>query len=441
VPIQRASFVERARSWAAGRSQSDFDPAPRHPESPVASRSAERPSASQTFERRVPERQIPQTGSRTPDLPGFRPPTLQREEETSRPGVQAHQPTLSGDATPTLQRPSEGSVPGPNIQEPPAAAATPEALPTPAPRDYSEIRRLVGQDPAPTTLRSEPESPRPSIQMSSAPAPAPPASFETVAGPSPAAPARATALPENRTIEFRQTGFPGPQVQTLGTPPAQFLPPTAQLPLVGEHLPAGLGGRPGSFPAPAGDQISTAPIQRSRTPAMGSAGPLPPAAANRTQNASPEPSPTAARDAFAAPYLPEAPSAPAVHAAPPQVQRAAGGQPSRDLYAAAAESAAAAAVAAGVASRGPDGALVFRSPEAAAPPVPTAPAPPPVPVPAPVPVQRVTATAPAKEAEQAEPEPPDLDELAMRLYPKLRPYLRKDLWLDRERSGLLADLR
>lgn len=174
---------------------------------------------------------------------------------------------------------------------------------------------------------------------------------------------------------------------------------------------------------------------------MGSAGPLPPAAANRTQNASPEPSPTAARDAFAAPYLPEAPSAPAVHAAPPQVQRAAGGQPSRDLYAAAAESAAAAAVAAGVASRGPDGALVFRSPEAAAPPVPTAPAPPPVPVPAPVPVQRVTATAPAKEAEQAEPEPPDLDELAMRLYPKLRPYLRKDLWLDRERSGLLADLR
>lgn len=29
----------------------------------------------------------------------------------------------------------------------------------------------------------------------------------------------------------------------------------------------------------------------------------------------------------------------------------------------------------------------------------------------------------------------------MRLYPKLRPYLRKDLWLDRERSGLLADLR
>ena len=29
----------------------------------------------------------------------------------------------------------------------------------------------------------------------------------------------------------------------------------------------------------------------------------------------------------------------------------------------------------------------------------------------------------------------------MRLYPKLRPYLRKDLWLDRERAGLLADLR
>jgi hypothetical protein len=178
---------------------------------------------------------------------------------------------------------------------------------------------------------------------------------------------------------------------------------------------------------------------------MGSAGPLLPAAVSRTQNGFPEPSSqgplTAARGAFTAPYLPETPSTPAAHAAPPQVQRATGGQPSRDLYiAAAAESAAADAVAAGVASRGSDGALVFRSPEAAAPPVPPAPTPPPAPLSAPVPVQRVTATAPATQAQQ-DPLPPDLDELAMRLYPRLRPYLRKDLWLDRERSGMLADLR
>jgi len=35
--------------------------------------------------------------------------------------------------------------------------------------------------------------------------------------------------------------------------------------------------------------------------------------------------------------------------------------------------------------------------------------------------------------------PPDIDELARRLYPRLRPYLKRELWLDRERAGLLAD--
>ncbi|MGH2706302.1 MAG: hypothetical protein ACRDJ4_14825 [Actinomycetota bacterium] len=37
-------------------------------------------------------------------------------------------------------------------------------------------------------------------------------------------------------------------------------------------------------------------------------------------------------------------------------------------------------------------------------------------------------------------EPPDLDDLARRLYPKIRPYLRRELWLDRERAGRLTDL-
>jgi hypothetical protein len=33
----------------------------------------------------------------------------------------------------------------------------------------------------------------------------------------------------------------------------------------------------------------------------------------------------------------------------------------------------------------------------------------------------------------------DLDDLARKLYPKIRPYLKKELWLDRERAGLLTD--
>jgi hypothetical protein len=32
----------------------------------------------------------------------------------------------------------------------------------------------------------------------------------------------------------------------------------------------------------------------------------------------------------------------------------------------------------------------------------------------------------------------DLDELARKLYPWIRPYLKKELWLDRERAGMLT---
>jgi hypothetical protein len=34
----------------------------------------------------------------------------------------------------------------------------------------------------------------------------------------------------------------------------------------------------------------------------------------------------------------------------------------------------------------------------------------------------------------------DLDDLAHRLYPKIRPYLKRELWLDRERAGSLTGL-
>lgn len=146
------------------------------------------------------------------------------------------------------------------------------------------------------------------------------------------------------------------------------------------------------------------------------------------------------RSAFAAPYRPDPASTPADRNGAPNVQRAPNEQASRELFVARAQDAAAAAIAAGVATRSPDGAPVFRSPEAAAPPAQPAPVPAPAPQPAPIPVQRTAVSAPPP-APKEDPEPQDLDELAMRLYPKLRPYLRKDLWLDRERSGLLADLR
>jgi hypothetical protein len=34
----------------------------------------------------------------------------------------------------------------------------------------------------------------------------------------------------------------------------------------------------------------------------------------------------------------------------------------------------------------------------------------------------------------------DMDDLARRLYPKIRPDLKRELWLERERAGMLADL-
>lgn len=57
-------------------------------------------------------------------------------------------------------------------------------------------------------------------------------------------------------------------------------------------------------------------------------------------------------------------------------------------------------------------------------------------------VQRVNDVTAAPTPEPAPPQgdPLDLDDLARRLYPRMKPLLQKDLWLDRERAGLLADL-
>lgn len=329
-----------------------------------------------------------------------------------------------------------------------------DRFPSPAPGEQSGDRELVGQDPAPTALRREPGSAKtPSIQRSPKAGPQRLDDLPTIAELPLASPDRAPARLENGTIEPAPAQFSELRVEPLAGPAARFQRPGAQVPLVGGHPSTG-PGLPAGIPGAATDDGAGPPVQRSRTVPGGSIDPGTPADVNLPESRShtaPRPSvgpnsqaplPVARRNFSAAPYLPEQTPKPAGHNAPLQVQRAAYGRPARDSFVAPAQEAADAAIAAGMAGRAADGALVFRSPEADAAPIPPASPPPPAPLPASVPVQRTTVSAPSPaDADDDDRLPPDLDELAMRLYPKLRPYLRKDLWLDRERSGLLADLR
>jgi len=99
------------------------------------------------------------------------------------------------------------------------------------------------------------------------------------------------------------------------------------------------------------------------------------------------------------------------------------------------------ALAAGIARAAPDGSIVFQPPAGEA-------VPPPEPAPAPsLPVQRAEDQAPSTTTVTASAAPTtpgagtgsqDLDELARKLYPWIRPYLKKELWLDRERAGMLT---
>jgi hypothetical protein len=101
------------------------------------------------------------------------------------------------------------------------------------------------------------------------------------------------------------------------------------------------------------------------------------------------------------------------------------------------------ALSAGIAERANDGSIVFHPPAGEAPE-------PSLPVdPIPVPVQRAPEEVPSTPTVTASAAPTpaagaggagggDLDDLARKLYPKIRPYLKKELWLDRERAGLLT---
>ena len=120
----------------------------------------------------------------------------------------------------------------------------------------------------------------------------------------------------------------------------------------------------------------------------------------------------------------------------------------------------AAAVAAGLASRQPDGSYLFHaatesaSDGARAESAPLQPLQPlqrsgddgaaPESLPASAPSTPASAPPPSSPAPGGQPNAEsqlDLDVLARRLYPKLRPYLRRELWIDRERAAAATDRR
>jgi hypothetical protein len=105
------------------------------------------------------------------------------------------------------------------------------------------------------------------------------------------------------------------------------------------------------------------------------------------------------------------------------------------------------ALAADIADRAADGAIIFHPPPGEDVSVSPSLAGPSHPEGAPPSVQRAPEDPPAAvQTVVASPAPSpggagsDLDDLARRLYPKMRPYLKKELWLDRERAGMLTDL-
>lgn len=60
---------------------------------------------------------------------------------------------------------------------------------------------------------------------------------------------------------------------------------------------------------------------------------------------------------------------------------------------------------------------------------------------APAPVVQTVTAAPAPTGDGGAALPTDLDELARRLYGPLEARLKTELWLDRERAGLITEVR
>jgi hypothetical protein len=356
------------------------------------------------------------------------PPTLQRRQAPPAPGTVGMVPPA----------PAPSSAGGPPVRQAPA--------PIPPPQDGpSHVRRAAAPPPGPQA----------------APPPAPPASASLLgprsvpswadpppASPGDAAPPRIPSAPP----------APRSAVQRAKDPPA---PPAAKAarPVPGGYAPA---------PGPAAPLLSVLSPVAFEPPATGSPA-----------QADPSPEPPAVRPSLGPEAAP--PAFPSIQRRTVQGTAPSGGGPEsvvRTTHHPAAREAPApraatlsrwaspgdVALAVGAARLAPDGSFVFHppAPEPTAFPRPSGPAfaspappavqravdPPPAEPPAPPPSPDAATPAPASPppapgapgAPTAAAAPgANLDDLARRLYPKLRPYLRKELWLDRERAGVLTD--
>ncbi len=480
VPIQPSSFIERARTWAAERVQ-------RLPSNPAA-----QPSGRASFDRVEMNRSagdgpvgninlpLPNTAVRpASSAPAVHPvrPTLQRSSDPQQHGAEGSEPVLGNlDPAAALQRFPATPPAGPRTRH----GDSLPALDRPALTGEASGQPLLGaldRQPFITSTFSESSGPEPASAGDHAPRSLPSSPHRTTGLPAPESddasvpgrPERKAGEPANPLLQPANLLL---QRSTLSSTDHFFArsqwdgdtAPTSRPHLQAFEAPAGTQPIPASFRSDPATTPASLPVSASYRPDPGTTFVTQPARALRREESASsstashpllakqqpgrDATTSAAPQDFVAPYRPDSgsasnmtpahkrPDTPGVtglrSSAP--VQRQSAGQPPRSAFTAPAQEAAEAAIAAGIASRSEDGALIFRSPD---PPAPQAPASTPAPAAPPVTVQRTNVGIPPPQAD----EPADLDELAMRLYPKLRPYLRKDLWLDRERSGLLADLR
>jgi hypothetical protein len=119
----------------------------------------------------------------------------------------------------------------------------------------------------------------------------------------------------------------------------------------------------------------------------------------------------------------------------PRVQSAPANGATPSQQATSIEATASQLIGAGMATRAADGSLIFRAPEGAPAAVPWASSSSPS-------VQREAAPAVAPAAPKASTaSDAELEELARKLYEPIRSRLRAELLIDRERAGMIADLR
>ncbi|MFG1804902.1 hypothetical protein [Streptomyces sp. NPDC049040] len=407
----------------------------------------------------------PATPSDGPPRPGGRPPAdVPQPADGPRAAVQSVQRQQTDGGAPAQR------APGGPVAEPPPAAAVAPLLGDATPLVQRSADPASG-DPAP--LPGGSGGPMGDLPMS--PLPAAPSAQRRAAGSAPPVRLAAESVPaplppQVRASVQRQEAGPGNRDGHGVAPPAGPPPPGGRsAPLLGEAVP--LVQRSADLTAgdPASSPESSASAPASADPAARFRGPVRPAVQRvglvgerglelraAATPREPEEHGTAApavvpvvwtrpdqrATAPAASVQRQAGSPPTGPDAVPVVQRA---EPPAAGGTAAPQTAGDLALAAGIASREPDGSFVFAPPaprvsvqrEPDAPEAAPAPAPPPEPpptTPAPGPAPAAAPAAPQAAAENT-------DELVRRLLAPLTRLLRAELRLDRERAGMRLDSR